>query len=287
MSNIKRNNNIRHKYKIKIPTIIFTLFGAYIIPRGGEIWVGNLIKLLDTFDLSSNAVRIVLSRMSKQKLLKSRKKGRKSYYSLSKKGYEFMIYGRNKGLEREYKHWDKKWRFLIYSIPEKFRRKRDRLRKKLKSIGFGSLGPSIWLSPYDFKEELIIILDKMKLGDYVETFVSEYTGVNDEKDLVKKAWDIKGLEYRYKEFVNKYSAILSSYKIKIKKEKDIDLSKCFIDRFKSTVKFIDIALDDPMLPINLLPHNWIGYKAKKIHKGLRELLAEGANKFVDEILKTC
>ncbi len=285
MSYKKRYKKNQHKNKVRIPTTIFTLFGAYIIPRDGEVWVGNLMKLLKPFGLSSNAIRLALSRMSRQKLLISRKKGRRSYYSLSKRGYNWMLYGRHRGLEREYKYWDKRWRFLIYNIPEKLRSKRDTLRKKLYSMSFGSLGPSIWLSPYDFEKELMMILDKLKLSEFVETFESKYTGIHDEKELIKKAWDVKSLEYRYKEFLNKYSPRFVFYKNKIKKKEYIDLGECFKDRFKSSAEFIDIALDDPMLPRQLLAVDWVGYKAKEIHKELQEILAPEANKFVDEIFK--
>ncbi|MCK4226119.1 hypothetical protein KAX29_04425, partial [candidate division WOR-3 bacterium] len=64
MSKIKRNKIKQHKAKaVRIPTIIFTLFGSYIIHREGEIWVGSLIKLLKPFVLSENAIRLALSRM--------------------------------------------------------------------------------------------------------------------------------------------------------------------------------------------------------------------------------
>jgi len=65
MSKIKRNKIKQHKAKaVRIPTIIFTLFGSYIIHREGEIWVGSLIKLLKPFILSEIAIRLALSRMS-------------------------------------------------------------------------------------------------------------------------------------------------------------------------------------------------------------------------------
>ena len=285
MSNKKRHIKKQHKNKVRIPTIIFTLFGAYIIPRGREVWIGNLIKLLNTFSLSDNAIRLGLSRMSRQKLLRSRKKGRNSYYSLSKKGYDWMLCGRHRGLERECRPWDKKWRLLIYNIPEKLRSKRDALRKKLHNTGYGSLGPSIWLSPYDFKEELTMFIDKLKVSDHIERFEAKYTWFREERELIYKAWNIKDLEERYEKFIARYTHLLLTFKKKALNKENVDAGECFAERFRSSAEFIEIALFDPMLPGELLPDDWAGFKAMEIYKKYQDILASEANRFVDEILK--
>lgn len=286
MSEKIRNIKLKQKSKpIRTTTIIFTLFGGYINPRGGEIRAGSLIKLLTPFGLSGNAIRLALSRMSTQGLIRSRKKGRESYYSLTKKGNEWMLGGKHWALEKEYKQWDKKWRLLVYSIPEEIRNVRDTLRNKLRGIGFGSLGSSLWISPYDFKKGLARLFEQLKVAEYVETFEAQYTGQREGRKIAVKAWNIHGLENRYKEFLNKYSPLLSMLKEKIKKKKVIDSGECFAQRFRVTAEFIDIALDDPMLPLELLPDNWVGLKAKKICLEYWEFLTPEVNKFVDSILK--
>ncbi|MCK4396458.1 phenylacetic acid degradation operon negative regulatory protein PaaX [candidate division WOR-3 bacterium] len=286
MSQKIRNIKLKHKSKtIRTTTIIFTLFGGYINPRGGEIRAGNLIKLLTPFGLSGNAIRLALSRMSKQGLIRSRKKGRESYYSLTKKGNDLMLGGKHWALEKEYKPWDKKWRLVVYSIPEEMRHVRDTLRKKLRSIGFGSLSSSMWISPYDFKKELASLFKKLEVTKYVETFEAKYTGQREGQKIAAKGWSIHALENRYKEFLNKYSPLLSMLKEKIKKKKVIDSGECFAQRFRVTAEFIDIALDDPMLPLELLPDNWVGLKAKKICLEYWKFLTPEVNKFVDSILK--
>ena len=270
---------------VRTPTIIFTLFGGYIIPRGGEIWVGGLIELLKPFGFSENSVRLALSRMSKQGFICSRKIGRKSYYSLSEKGRQWMLKGKDWALNREYKSWDKKWRILIYNIPEDLRHLRDNLRKELQSLGFGSLGISVWISPYDIKEKLAKLFQKVDVADYVETFKGEYIGELEGQKLINKAWDIWGLEKRYNEFLNKYYPLLNEYKDKIKKKEVVDLGECFAKRFRLTTEYIEIALFDPMLPLELLPTQWAGLKAKNVCFEFRELLTPEANKFVDSIFR--
>ncbi|MCK4321905.1 hypothetical protein KAX08_05250, partial [candidate division WOR-3 bacterium] len=55
--------------------------------------------------------------------------------------------------------------------------------------------------------------------------------------------------------------------------------------FRSSAEFIEIALFDPMLPGELLPDDWAGFKAMEIYKKYQDILASEANRFVDEILK--
>src|SRR5207237_35500 len=48
---------------VRPQSMMFTLFGDYIMQRGGEIWVGSLIEIAGQFGLSQQAVRSALSRM--------------------------------------------------------------------------------------------------------------------------------------------------------------------------------------------------------------------------------
>lgn len=247
--------------------------------------MGSLIKFLKPFGLSDNAIRLALSRMSKLGLLRRRKIGRESYYSLSEKGDRWMLGGKRWALEKEYRPWDKKWRLLVYNIPEELRHLRDTLRKELRGMGYGSLGGSVWISPYDFGEELTKFFDRVGVADYVETFEAKYTGLRDGRELTARVWDIRGLEKRYVQFLNKYSPFLSANKEKTRKKEVIDPGECFTQRFRVTAEFIDIALDDPMLPLELLPADWAGLNAKKICLEYRAHLDPEANKFVDSIFR--
>lgn len=50
--------------------------------------------------------------------------------------------------------WDGKWRFVMFDIPETHRRLRHLLRLHLKSLHFAYLQKSVWITPYDAKEQI-------------------------------------------------------------------------------------------------------------------------------------
>src|SRR2546427_446559 len=71
---------MRAQHMIRPQSMMFTLFGDYIMHRGGEIWVGSLIRIAAEFGLSEQAVRSALSRMSQKGWLRSRRVGNRPYY---------------------------------------------------------------------------------------------------------------------------------------------------------------------------------------------------------------
>ena len=60
-----------------------TLYGDYVRHKGGEIGIGSLITLLENFGLTEQSIRSAVSRMCRMGLLKARRDGPKSYYSLT------------------------------------------------------------------------------------------------------------------------------------------------------------------------------------------------------------
>lgn len=85
-------------------------------------------------------------------------KGKQLYISLTKEGRKWA--GRYQIDDLEIKkswRWDKKWRVLIFDIKEKQKIKREALRGKLKELGLYNIQKSVWVCPYEFKNEVEIM----------------------------------------------------------------------------------------------------------------------------------
>ncbi|MEK9179837.1 MAG: CRISPR-associated endonuclease Cas2 [Patescibacteria group bacterium] len=65
------------------------------------------------------------------------------------------------------KKWDKKWRIIIFDIPENLKRARNIFRKKLKEFGFITLQRSIWIYPYECRDEIQFLSDFLVIRQYV------------------------------------------------------------------------------------------------------------------------
>jgi phenylacetic acid degradation operon negative regulatory protein len=285
MSFSKRNTKYRNiKSYVRTQSVIFTLFDTFITPRSGAISVRGLVHLLKPLGFSENAIRLVLSRMAKHGYVVSRRTGRVSYYSLTTKGNARVAAGRKNAGGVEKKRWDKTWYFVAYTVPEQKRHIRDSLRVVLKGLGYGRWG-GVWVSPYGFTRILADHVKKLRADAYVETFQARYTGSSNPVQLARAIWDMEGLSERYLLFTKKYRQMYDVFQAETARGMLLEPARCFAERFRVSTEYIDIAIDDPMLPKDLLPADWIGKKAKQLAHDMKTLLTARADEYVNMVMQ--
>ncbi|PJE69272.1 hypothetical protein COU96_00645 [Candidatus Shapirobacteria bacterium CG10_big_fil_rev_8_21_14_0_10_38_14] len=79
------------------------------------------------------------------------------------------------------KDWDGKWRILTFDVPEKVRWGRDALRDKIKKLGFYELQKSVFVYPYNCKDEIDFIIEFFNIRKYVRFGILET--IDNEKHL--------------------------------------------------------------------------------------------------------
>ncbi len=267
---------------VRTQFLIFTLFGDYIVQRGGKIWTGDLLYLMGLLGVSERAVRSTISRMTRKKWLSSSKYGRRSQYALTKQGQALLEAGHRRIFEPVFTNWNHQWNQVVYSLPEKKRRMRHVLRTQLSWLGFGSLAPGTWISPHSRQNELQTLISDLGVESYVDLFCSQYLGPSDQRDLVQRCWDLSDLEAQYNDFIAHYQP---EYLECQAKESSLQPQDCFLRRFWLMHEYQAFPLRDPNLPPELLPPNWIGHKARALFDDYRELLGTYANEFIDQFIQ--
>lgn len=63
--------------------------------------------------------------------------------------------------------WDGVWRLVSYDIPDRLKKKRDWFRSTLIRLGFQKIQESLWVYPYDCKEEIAVIAQDIGIASYV------------------------------------------------------------------------------------------------------------------------
>ncbi|MBI2450797.1 MAG: CRISPR-associated endonuclease Cas2 [Parcubacteria group bacterium] len=63
--------------------------------------------------------------------------------------------------------WDNLWRLVIFDIPESKKRGRNALALKLKELGFYPLQKSVFIYPYECRDEINFIVEIFDLAPYV------------------------------------------------------------------------------------------------------------------------
>lgn len=80
--------------------------------------------------------------------------------------------------------WDDEWRMVIFDIPEKFKKAREALRKKLKDLGFIKLQESVFVFPYECEDEVNFIVEVFLIRPFVRLLkVKSFT--NEEQIRIK------------------------------------------------------------------------------------------------------
>lgn len=71
------------------------------------------------------------------------------------------------------KKWDGKWRIVLFDIPEKKKKVREALRHHLKNLDFFEYQKSVFVSPYDCKDEIEYIIEFYNIKKYVRFIVAD------------------------------------------------------------------------------------------------------------------
>lgn len=67
--------------------------------------------------------------------------------------------------------WDGLWRVVAFDIPEYFKQGRNALAFKLKQLGFYPLQKSVFIYPYECKDEIDFIVEFFNLRQYVRFMI--------------------------------------------------------------------------------------------------------------------
>ncbi|MBD8006506.1 PaaX family transcriptional regulator [Bacillus norwichensis] len=260
--------------------LMFTLFGEYIQHYGGEIWIGSMIRLMSHFGLSESSCRGATLRMVQQGFFQSRKIGNKSYYSLTNKGKRSMLDGVSRVYTTPSNNWDGFWRIYTYSVPEEMREVRNQLRKELMWLGFGPISNSVWATPNPLEKQVMEMVNEHHLNDYGILFTSSSFVSHDNQEIINKGWDMKKIESKHLEFMNKYDEKYEKIKESAWHNSLTD-EQCFIIRTEVVHEYRKFLFFDPNFPVDLLPKDWIGFKARELFFNIHQLIAIPAIRYFE------
>ncbi len=69
--------------------------------------------------------------------------------------------------------WDKKWRVVLFDIPENRKRLREIFRFHLKKLGFYEFQKSVFIHPYDCKNEIDYLIEFYNIRKFVRFLIAE------------------------------------------------------------------------------------------------------------------
>lgn len=241
--------------KDKILLGLFLLGDLYFyIAEPLSVQLGKIKGTLPPNYKASNLYNTVYRLLATQEIEKVIKNGQ-VYYRLTGIG--------SKKLKRDFplvklqqQKWDGLWRIVIFDIKEKDKKIRESLRYKLTSLGFGMWQKSVYVTPFNVAKDLKQYLITNGLEDLACVLIAKHLFVGNIKDLACRIWKLDLLNEQYKNLIDEWKI----NKSKLSNKELISKAKEYYS------KYLDIVINDPFLPEELLPSYWVGNRAKKLIK---------------------
>jgi phenylacetic acid degradation operon negative regulatory protein len=262
-------------------SLITTVFGDAIAPRGGQVWLGSLIKALAEFGIGERLVRTSVFRLAQDGWLLSEQVGRRSYYCLTATGRERFDQATHRIYGAPTMAWDGNWCLLLLSGLDTATK--ERVRKECGWLGFGPLSANVLAHPVPDLADLDVTIERLSVADSL-VVLSGQTLRNEAgmRRLAHDCWSLSELDERYGQFTSVYQLLLDA----AKKRTQVKDKTAFVARTLLIQDYRKILLRDPMLPQELLPAQWRGLTAYHLCRSLYQMLYQGADRYLTAVMET-
>src|SRR5215813_10874850 len=113
-------------------SLLITIFGDAIAPRGGAVTLGSLIELAAPFGLTERLVRTSVARLAQDDWLVARRDGRRSEYRLTPGGQQRFAEATQRIYSKGRDSWDGQWSLLVLPANGGKRQRPEKLREALR-----------------------------------------------------------------------------------------------------------------------------------------------------------
>jgi phenylacetic acid degradation operon negative regulatory protein len=236
-------------------SIVITLFGDAIVPRGGAVWLGTLLEFFETLQIDGGVVRTAMSRLAGDGWLERDKIGRNSFYRLAEKGRLTFDAAVTHVYDPKAADWTGRFELLLITDSAD----RDASREALKEAGFGSPLPGVWVAPSG-----VPVPAQARVAIRLEVSAEDDSG----RRLLRESWPLQRTAAAYLKFIKTFEPLRDW----IDRREPLSDTDAFTARILLIHHYRRVVLHDPLLPSALLPGDWPGRAARllcgEIYRGL-------------------
>ena len=273
-------SDYRARPTLRAGSLITTVFGDAIAPRGGVVWLGSLIRAMAGLGISERLVRTSVYRLVKDGWLRSEQIGRRSYYSLTGDGRDRFRQATHRIYGEPSTNWDGEWCWLLLSGLSTA--DKDQARRELSWLGFGALSPNVLAHPSPNAADLQITMRRLGIGDRLVVMHGQTVhGEAPLRDMVHASWNLDDIDARYETFVATFQPIVAA----IAGDTALQPQTAFLLRTLLIQEYRKALLRDPQLPDELQPSGWHGTAAYQVCRNLYRRVWDTADTYLDDILE--
>ena len=260
---------LHHNGKLRVWSIIVTVFGDAVIPRGGFVSLGSLQNILGGLEIEQNAVRTAMSRLAQDGWVERHKVGRQSYYSLAEGGLELFHSATARIYSAKPPDWDGKFELVLRN--EENQKSRLKFERAMRQKGYGSPIADLYIKPLPAGEKISGNKNCLAVME-AQNLVSDSL-----TDFIARSWKIDGLNSRYQELIDRYTPV-RNHLGRGKLDAPIDYLTV---RLMLIHDWRRLVLQDADLPLELKPAGWKGEEARVLVSELYRLLLTDSELYLD------
>jgi phenylacetic acid degradation operon negative regulatory protein len=266
-------------------SLLITIFGDAVAPRGGAVTLGSLIDLARPFGLAERLVRTSVARLAAEGWLRATRHGRRSEYRLTESGRERFAEATRRIYGAGPSSWSGQWTIAVLppggrDAPRAAGTRRS-VREELRWLGFGQLSPGVYAHPACTLEEAHAWLATAG-AHHGWVFKSATEGLPADRRLAAEGWDLGEIARRYRRFRDTFAPVRAA----LRGSGALPAQAAFVVRTLLVHEYRKIHLQDPLLPPPLLPADWVGAEAYELTAALYSAVFEAAERFLGETART-
>jgi phenylacetic acid degradation operon negative regulatory protein len=160
---------------------------------------------------------------------------------------------------------------------------REALREELRWLGFGQLAPATFAHPRCSLQQARQWLGNLKGTDGALCLRISSEELAVDRQVIGLGWDLGELTRRYRRFLATFEAAASSAS---SSSMPVDPEAALIIRTLLIHEYRKIHLQDPLLPVALLPPDWVGAAAYELTRRLYSVVFNAAEEFLTATAST-
>jgi phenylacetic acid degradation operon negative regulatory protein len=269
----------RRQRPLRGGSLLVTILGDAIAPRGGVIALASLIELARPFGITDRHVRTSISRLANEQWVSSQRSGRVSFYRLTSHGRARFAEATQRIYGAAPADWNGEWTLVIF--PRSMRASRDDLRDELTWLGFGQLTSGVFAHPTHGEETVRARVAELESAGAVIVIQRAVVTHASNEQLVATGWDLGELARRYRRFVDMFAPLYEA----LTRTRPAG-ETAFLLRTLLVHEYRRIHLRDPQLPASLLPKQWPGTDAHALCRNLYAKVFAASEEFLSDRVQT-
>lgn len=265
----------RRQQPVRAGSLIVTLFGDSLLPRGGAIALGSLIRLAAPFGLSERLVRTATARLAQDGLLVARRVGKRSEYRLTQEGRSQFAQATERIYGEAGAQSSGRWTLVV--LPPLAAKERQRLRRELAWQGFGEFSSGLFAHPQARGGAGREPLRRADWPAHTLVFDADLASPAMAATLIEAGWDLDALAQRYRAFASRFEIVLAALRAPPAPRTGFVLRTLLIHEYRR------LHLRDPLLPERLLPAAWPGIRAAALCRAIYAAVFAPSETYLSDI----